>query len=189
MKKKKSYTSSVLMTVYGLMLVIWPQASADILGYTIAGVILVIGISDIIRYLMHGDMAQAYKKELITGVIAIIIGLIFLVNVRLIQSIIPFLLGLYILYRGVMKLMDAFELRRYNYGNWRIAMILAAISIILGIVLTIKPLWLVKFIFRLIGIVLIYSGISDIITYRMYTNGVKKNLSYEDEIFQEQPKR
>lgn len=186
--KSNSFLLSILMTVYGILLVIWPQINADLLAYIIAAAIIIVGIVFVIQYIKKDVVKDFYKKELVTGLAAISIGVIFFLNVGIVESIIPFVLGIFVLINGIGKVQNAFDLLRIKSNNWKVVMIMAIINVVFGAFLIAQPLWLVGMLFRLIGIALVYCGVSNIVTYVMYQKGVKIYETENGEIFQEQPK-
>lgn len=203
--KNNSILLAIIMIIYGIVLIIWPQLNADIIAYIISSIIIIAGAISLVKYFRRGAEKQFYKIEQVLGVIALIIGIILFLNVGIIESFIPFVLGIFVLSSGISKLQNALDLKRMNYSNWKLVMVMAVINLLFGIILVFQPLWIVSTLFRLIGIALVYCGVSDLITHFMYGkgsksfsgsnnsgnnyNGQSEYADREDEIFQEQPRK
>ena len=88
-------------------------------------------------------------------------GAVVLYKVEIVISLIPFILGVLVLCSGCSKLQDAIDLKRLGYGSWLGLLIVAAINIILGVVLIYNPFKAAILLFRVLGEVLILSGVGD----------------------------
>jgi uncharacterized membrane protein HdeD (DUF308 family) len=73
------------------------------------------------------------------------------------------MLGIVILINGIVKLQQVAELVRMNEGGWLFIAILAAVNIIIGIVAILNPFDTANLLIRVIGIGLLYGGITDLI--------------------------
>ena len=63
---------------------------------------------------------------------------------------------------GVHNLLQALELFRNKYSKWWVALLLGALTVGLGILLICNPFEAVSTVVVLIGVFLIYDGVSDI---------------------------
>ena len=57
---------------------------------------------------------------------------------------------------------NVINLKKAGYKNWMAMLIMALLGIVLGIILIINPFSGVEFLFRIVGICFIYSGVTDI---------------------------
>ena len=70
-------------------------------------------------------------------------------------------MGLLVLISGCSKLQDVIDMKRMECGNWVGMLILAIVNVIVGIVLVCNPFEAAVLLFRLIGLALIFSGVTD----------------------------
>lgn len=182
MKKGKSLKNSlkgnalltaILSAIYGLVLIIWPDTSAKTLCYVIGAVIIIVGLLYVIQYARKDVRKDFYRNDLVYGLFAIALGIMALIKVQVVESIIPVVLGIIVLFSGIVKLQNAFDLLRMKYSNWPVVMILSAINIIFAIILIVEPVWVVNALFRLIGIGLLFGGVTDLVTMLFFTNKIK----------------
>ena len=170
--KSNAIFSAVLTALYGLVLTIWPDTSAKTLCYVIAGVVIAVGIGYVIQYIRKDVAKDFYRKDLVYGLFAITLGIIGLVKVEMVESIIPVVLGIFVLFSGISKLQNAFDMYRLKQSNWLVILIIAVLNVIFAIILITEPVWVVGMLFRLIGIGLLFSGITDLVTMLFFTSKI-----------------
>lgn len=190
--KENAILTAALSTVYGLVLFIKPETNRRLLGYVVGGALLVIGLMYIIQYIQKNVMEEFYKKELVYGLCSLILGVLVFVKVTIVTDLIPVVIGFFVLVSGVVKLQNAIDLLRLGYDKWKVVMILAGINVVLGAFLMMQPGFIARLLFRLLGLALMYSGISSFFTMHYFNKGTKayKNAKTgEYEVFQKQHKR
>jgi len=162
-KIKISYlVASLLYIALGLLIILRPILTGTILCFIFGGILLVYGAVTIISFLVHEGRSGNYRFELVAGVVTAALGILFLVNPTFVLSIFPVILGLYIIVDAFLNLGRAAELHRMGYGRWWIALLLSLVSMALGVLIFLRPLFLADFIIQIIGGVLIYSGVTDL---------------------------
>ena len=138
-----------------------PETMQKTLGYVIGIVLIVAGLISIICYLLRDAKENYYHNEFVFGLVGMVLGAAVLYKVEVIISLIPFILGILVLFSGCSKLQDAIDLKRLGYGSWIGMLVVAVINIILGIVLICNPFQAAIVLFRVLGVGLIISGVSD----------------------------
>ena len=88
----------------------------------------------------------------------------FLLRPVIVASVLPVILGLFIVVDGLVNLKRALELRRMLYLRWTVPLALSAGSAVLGLVIVFQPFLAAEALVMLIGAVLIYEGLSDLWT-------------------------
>ncbi len=155
--------SAVMYIIAGAILLLFPETTARTICYMIAIVIMAIGFIKIITYLVRGLEQNMYKNDLVVGLICFVLGFIFIFKVKLIISIIPILLGILVLISGFSKLQSSLDVKRMKNGNWMYFLIIALINIGLGLLCIFSPFKIAKTMIRLIGLAMIFSGITDLV--------------------------
>ena len=109
--------------------------------------------------------------DLILGVILIVVGVVCLVQPRIILSILPFVLGIIILLDAIGILQRSLRLRRLDYDGWWISLILALVLALFGLILYANPFETTILFVRFLGFTLLADGCFDlwgIYLYRKY---------------------
>ena len=159
--KWEAILTGVLYILLGIVALVIPETMQKTLGYLIGIVLIVAGLISIICYLLRDARENYYHNEFVFGLVGMVLGAAVLYKVEVIISLIPFILGILVLFSGCSKLQDAIDLKRLSYGSWAGMLVVAIINIILGIVLICNPFKAAIVLFRVLGVGLILSGASD----------------------------
>lgn len=154
----------VLYILLGIVALVIPETMERLLGFLIGAVLIIAGAVSMISYLLRDAHQNYYHNDFQHGLLGILLGIVVLYKVDIIISLVPFLLGTLVLVSGLSKLQDVIDLKRLEYGNWIFMLVLAVINIILGLILIFNPMAAATLLFRLMGIGLIFSGITDCVT-------------------------
>lgn len=172
--KRTAIISSVIYIIVGLILAIFPDSTARTIGYAFATVILVAGLGFLYRFVTKGQEYAFVGNELAIGVILIIASVFIYLNVDSVISVIPVLLGIVIFVSGITKMQNAIGLHNMKYSGSTAVFVLAILNILFGIVLIINPFGAVTTLIMLLGIGLIFSGITDFVTTWLITRNVTR---------------
>lgn len=154
--------SSVMYVIAGAILLLFPETTARTICYLIAIVVMAIGLIKVLTYLARGLEQNMYKNDLVVGLVCFIIGLVLIFKVKAIISIIPILLGILVLISGFGKLQSSLDVKRMKNGNWTYFFIIALVNIALGLLCIFSPFKIAKTMIRLIGLAMLFSGITDL---------------------------
>lgn len=172
--KRTAIISSAIYIIVGLILAFFPDSTARTIGYAFATVILVAGLGFLYRFVTKGNEYAFVGNELAIGVILIIASVFIYLNVDSVISIIPVLLGIVIFVSGITKMQNAIGLHNMKYNGSTAVFVLAILNILFGIVLIINPFGAVTTLIMLLGIGLIFSGITDFVTTWLITKNVTR---------------
>ena len=173
-----SIISSVAFIVIGLFLLIKPATTLSMISYVIGIIILVSGIISLIKYFSNHDKVNVYDFGLVFGILNIIIAIVFISNPNMISSIIPLILGIWILVNGIIKLQFAINLRNQPKSNWGYSAIMSGINILLGLFLVFNPFKGAVVITRTIGGILVGYAIIDLLQYRQISKVMKDGIEF-----------
>lgn len=170
MDSKSLPSSALTYVILGLILIFFPNLTTG-LFCTLVGLLLVAyGVITIVSFFVHqgAGAGLAFQAELISGVIAVVVGGIFLTRSHFIISVIPAVLGLYILVDGLMNLKRGLDMRRMGYAGWTAALIMAGVSLLLAVLILRNPFSAGLTLWRVIGGAFLYQGISDFWAIRTF---------------------
>ncbi|MCI2058925.1 MAG: DUF308 domain-containing protein [Oscillibacter sp.] len=160
--KTNSLITAALYTVLGVVLLAWPGLSADIFCTVLGAVLVACGVVDILLFLTHRDGSLYSGGCLVLGVILAVVGIYIIVRPALVQLAIPVVVGVLICVHGFVDVGNAVTLRRSGYPRWGTALVLGLLTLALGAVLIFRPFSAFQSAVRVIGVFLLYDGISDI---------------------------
>ena len=162
--KWETLLTSALYIVLGIVALVIPDTMVKTLGYLIGILLIVAGAVSMICYLLREASLNYYRNGFGYGLVSIAVGILFLYKVEWIISLVPAILGILVVASGCRKLQDVIDMKRLGYGNWVAVLILAAVNVILGAALIANSLKAALFFLQLVGVGLIFSGVTDCIT-------------------------
>lgn len=160
--KANDLLSSLILAVIGMVLLIWPGTSTQVVCMVLGGVLLAYGIIQMALYLVAKEKTLYLQGMLVLGIILSVIGAWILIKPEMIIAAIPVIMGIMIAMHGVHNIVQGIQLKGMDYEKWWIAFVLGIITVSLGGVLIYNPFRVVNTVVRVIGGFLIYDGISRI---------------------------
>lgn len=159
--KNRSPVVSIIMIIIGLILVIWPGHTLTFMVSIFGWGLIFSGISEAVAGFTTGFFPLA-----IGGLFMLALGFYFIIAPDVLASVIPVLAGLGILINGAVNLYNAWT-GRYAMGyNPAKDIVLSIISIVLGILVLVRPFTAASVIVIVVGIALIYNGIVNLVNSR-----------------------
>lgn len=174
--KWENLLSALMYVVVGGLLVVFPTSIAKSICYTIAIVVIAIGVVKIISFLLKEEQEGFTRTGLVSGIVFIAIGTFIAIRSKAVISVIPFILGILILFSGISKLQYALQLRKYSEDKNHVMMITAVINIVLGILLAFNPFRAARLMLIILGICMIATGLSDMVSAIYFYRKLKAHI-------------
>lgn len=166
--------TSVICILLGGVLIFFPQAVNEMIAYVLAAAMFVFAVIELYNYFKKDVKVNFYRNDLVFAVVALVIGIIMLAKKEAVISLVPIVLGALIIISGVKKLQNGLDLIRLKLDGWKSLLILAALNIIFGVIMVICSLQTAKVITILIGVGLVFSGITDLFSQIWVSKNAKK---------------
>ena len=174
--KLQSVLIAIVFILLGTVLVINPLGTTRTICYSIGSIILGAGIVFIIIYLVSDYKDNIKKNKLVIGIVLAIIGILFFVLYRLVVSVIPTVIGVLIFINGLTKLQTALDARRINKDKSLWMIIMAVVVILVGAFAIINPFGVSGLVLRVLGIILMISGITDLVSFIILNKKIKDHI-------------
>ena len=165
-----SILTSIAIGILGLIILFNPNETIALLSLILGIIIMIIGIGKIISYIILRKESNFSNYDLIYGIIAIVISIIMLANANAFATIVRVIIGIWIAYTGIMKLIYALNLKSLSSSSWIAVMIMAIITIIAGVYIAIDSSILIM----VFGVLLIAYAVIDIIEQIIFMINVNK---------------
>jgi len=160
-KLPSTLVTSIAWVIIGIILLIYPGESLDLICRIAGLLVFAAGVAETaISAVGVRNIPQFVSVPI--GVIIILLGLFVIIRPDLLASVLPFVVGIILLIHSVTSFVSSIQLAASKYSYWWIAMLLALGGIALGVVLVLNAHEAAAFTTRIVGIFLIYSGISGI---------------------------
>lgn len=170
-----SLFSSLVYVILGLVLILVPGLTMTTLVRIGAGALIATGIFDLLRYVFHKESDGKLNNRLVTGVILTIAGGILMSKPTLVINLVPTILGIALMIEGLVKLQRAIDLFRMKYTKWLSVLLVAVISLAIGILVLTNPFNTARTLVVIIGIGLVFAGLTGVIV-NLVVNGQIKNI-------------
>lgn len=161
--KKTYWLSAVVTCGLGVVLAIWPGMSIRIVCMMIGAVIAVFGGWNMINAIRTKDGGLFTSFFTGIGLLLLILGIWLLVIPETIVALFPIIIGVILLIHGVIDFTETIELKNLGYERWIFALLMSILLIGLAIMILVNPFGSVEMVVRVIGFVMIYDGLKDLI--------------------------
>ncbi len=159
--KWQSMLTAALFVIMGIVLIVYPETTAETMCYVVGIAGVVIGIFTVLAYVFRDVQKNYYRNDFIVGMMEILLGAFILYKADLIIELIPCVLGMLVVISGIGKLQNCIDLRQMKSGDGLPFLIMAVVIMVFGILLVIDPFDDTEVLYILIGVGLLVSGITD----------------------------
>lgn len=161
--KKNYFISAILTIALGAVLVIWPDWSGRILCYLLGAALILMGGIQLIVCIRAERIGFYSKFSMLMNIILILLGAWVCIRPDMVLSLVPVIIGIVMLIHGCMDLQFTMDIKHAGSGKWWIALIFALVTLTLGVFLVMHPFLAFEITMLIIGIGLLYDGISDLV--------------------------
>lgn len=167
--EKNTLLSSIIFLLLGIILFTNPGGILKFISYITGGILIALGGINIYSY------AKTLKKlnvedtsKLISGIVLIVLGLVVIIFSSLIETTIRLVFGAWIIYNGIMKLIDSLSIKN-DKVTFYVNLGISIVMIIVGFYVALTGLA-----YKMIGLFIMIYSILDIVSYVSYK---RKNVA------------
>lgn len=161
--EKRTIFSSIIMILIAILLIAKPSTILNTI-ITIFGVgMLLDGAFSIILYFFTNKEQRIFSNALVEGILEIIAAILIILNKSFMISIIPVIVGIWIIVKSLMKLQLSFNIKSADEKSWVFILISSLITLVIGIIILVNPFDTMVTITVLSGALLLVSGIIDML--------------------------
>ncbi|MCC8046047.1 MAG: DUF308 domain-containing protein [Clostridiales bacterium] len=168
MKKVKEFSVSYIFLSFlyvaiGIVLVIWPKMSIQLIGRGLGIIMLVVGATFGVIYFTSDKRREGYlQMELVFAIVCLSLGVFILLTPDFMRMVLPFAMATVLLVGAIVKIQTAVSMKRLLIRRWYLGLIAALIIIGLGIFLLVFPFKKDWQMLLYIGICLILDGMTNL---------------------------
>ncbi len=160
--KANCLVSAILCVLFGVTLVVWPDISSRVVCTGLGCVLALTGLVNLITFFTRRDGTLLAQLNVLAGIVLFVLGAWIILKPERLIMVIPVVVGIIIIIHGVHDVMQAVGLWKQNYDKWWVALLLGIATAGFGGLLVCNPFEVVSTMIILIGVLLIFDGISDI---------------------------
>ena len=160
--------------VSGLLLILLENLTMTVTAYVLAAMLIGYGIWLIIEYIRSTPMIRIIEVKLAIGLILLVAGSMLAFSPDSLKELLPYAWGLALLFGGFLKIQYAFDRKSLGAEKWWILLILAAFSIVIGVISLLNPAFLGDTKELVIGIMLTVEAVLDIVVFLLLRRKIRK---------------
>ncbi len=175
--KWNALLTALIYIVAGVVLIMYPDKVQDVICNIIGIVGIILGVVRIFMYLAANAADAVYRNDFVEGVALILIGALIIYQKTVVQTLMPFIVAIIIIVDGFVKLQDGIDAKRLGYDKSFIYVIIATISIVVGLIVMFNLVETSNLLFQILGAGLIYCGATDIVSVIFIAKRVQKYVT------------
>jgi uncharacterized membrane protein HdeD (DUF308 family) len=165
---------TIIMLVIGIILAVNPGTSIDIMNMFIAVIAMLIGGYFVYDYIRTPRENKLLSFSLAFGIVLIGIGLFIFVNPTALTKLVVKLVGIVLIVKAIYKLQIALNIRKISKA-WKYNLLVALLTLTMGLIMIIYPDGTVEWFLRLIGIIIALGAVGELIE-SAYVMGTIKEI-------------
>jgi len=146
----------------GIVLIAHPGFTGIVICRAAGVLALVFGGVRAVTALRSRDGSIFFQTDLLIGVLLLAFGIFTLTRPDVILSVLPVILGVYLLMESVGKFQRAAVLKRLGYVRWWLILLFGVLAAALGALLLLYPFQAAETMLMFLGASLVLDGISDL---------------------------
>ena len=161
-QRRSSALVALVTIILGVVLVVWPDRSVSMICAILGGALLLCGLLYVIGWFAGKRRQSKSVFMIIPGVILAGLGVWLMTSSSTVIALIQYVFGAVVLFHGILDLQAALALLTQRMNKWWIDLLLALLTLGLGLLILANPFGTFAAQVVLIGITLIYDGVSDL---------------------------
>lgn len=128
---------SALLFFSGLFLIVWPDIGGHAARWLVGANFVLVGVVRALGYFANDLYRLAFQYDLAVGGVSAILGVLLFFYPENVPTLLPYVMGTYILFDGLLKLQTAFDARQFGMKKW-VGLLSSAIAVVVcGIVVVV----------------------------------------------------
>ena len=159
-KDSLSIISAILFLILGIILILYPDSVVKFITYILGAIVIILGIFKLLSYFKNKETINN-TNDLAIAVVLIVIGIITMFLSSVIEFVVRLIIGGWLLYSGILKLILTFKVKDLGIKNWYIPLISSIIMLICGLYTIIVA----NMLNMAGGVVLVVYSVAEIVQY------------------------
>lgn len=161
-QKRSSIIVALITIALGVVLVVWPDRSVRLMCSVLGGALLISGIVYVLGWFARRRAGGVSAFTVVPGAVLAGLGVWLMTSSDSVIALIQYVFGAVVIFHGVVDIQGAVALMRRHAERWWLDLGLSALTLALGALVLINPFGTFAALVTLIGLVLIYDGLSDL---------------------------
>ena len=168
------FGAALLCVLLGVALLLWPDVSQTVFCYAFGALLVLSGLFQVAAYLLGHQKSFMQKLMFAGGLIAMVAGVWVLLSPEKVLTLTVIVVGIVLIYHGVMDVKYAADLKRCESRFWAVAFICGLITCGIGVLLLVNPFETMDTLFLIVAIGFLFDGASDLFTVVVVADGERR---------------
>lgn len=151
------------LIIVGLVLLAIPGIALNAVCIIFGIYLIIYGVVKVIGYFAKDVYQLAFQFDLALGIVAAIVGIVFICKTSSIVQILSTCIGIVMLIDATLKIQTSLDSKRFGISSWWLMLVMAIMVAAVGIMLILMPGETTKVMIRLIGLNLCLDGVLNLI--------------------------
>ena len=161
-QRLSSVLTAVAVILLGLVLLVWPDLTAELMCRVLGLGVLLAGVVYLLGWLRSRGQEEGRIFFLLPGAVLVGLGLWLLTRPESVITLVQLVSGVVLVFHGLLDLQGAVELIRAKARPWWPELLLALLTLGLGLLIIRNPFSTFSFLVSVIGAALLFDGLSDL---------------------------
>lgn len=154
-----AYAAALLTIALGVVLIAWPMEVTGLICRVLGALLVVMGAVYIFGYFVEGRGILAVTG----GLLFLLLGVWIFITPQSIATLVPIVIGVVLLVHSLRDFQMASEAKQNGSEQWMLLFLLALLNCVFGVVCICDSFGVISVAVRILGIALVYDGISNMI--------------------------
>ena len=157
---KNYIVDAILLIALGLVMLIWPQYSLQIIFKWVGIGLIVTGLIKGLMYCRQKDKIDRSLADLPVGILQIAVGIFTAVKAEFLASHFPIVAAILLAYGAIVMIVRAVRIKDGDQRKFILSLVLGIVTLVLAAVVFAHPAMLANLMMQTAGIAMIVEGIS-----------------------------
>lgn len=163
--------TALLSVILGIIFIFWPGQTVMVISKVLAALIVLAGVINLTTTLLESERKT---MGIVVSVIVAILGIWLFMDPAILVKVIPVVVGVLLVLHGVQDVQMAFEGKANQAERWYSILIMGILNILFGILAIAFAFGIVKLGMMILGIMLVYDGLSDMLIVHKVNKAAKE---------------
>ena len=168
------------LILVGLILLIWPGITINVVCKVVGILLLLCGIVKLIGYFTKDLYQLAFQFDFALGIVSIVLGVTMLTRSSRMIEIGAVCIGIFLLVDAALRIQTAMDSKRFGIDRWWLILLIAIVVGVIGILLLTVPFQTTELITRLIGVNVAFDGILNLWIVRNTVRAIREKVEEEE---------
>ena len=157
---KNYIVDAILLIALGLVMLIWPQWSLQIIFKWVGIGFIVMGLIKGLIYFSRKEKKERSSSDLLVGCLQLAVGIFAIAKAEVLASHFPIVAAILLAYGAIMMIVRAVKMKDGDQKTFILALVLGIVTLVLAVVVFAHPAMLANLMMQTAGIAMIVEGIS-----------------------------